>query len=343
MLSPFYLPRVGGVERHVAGLSAAPTRRGHAVEIVTAHHAPGLETGEVVDGIAVRRFHPSPLPLMGPLVTGLRLLPLAGLLRGADVLHCHDYPTFRWILLWRLLLPRKRIAITFHGWEGHAPPKRSALWNRRLAARLTRGNLCVGSFIEKWYGTRATDVTYGAVSTEAEGPGIPSDVLLLSRIEPDVPVSAYLEGFAALKATGGGQRDVVVVGGGSLLDEMKRRAESLGVPIRIVGAVADAQPYLRGTRVVVANGFLAILEAVSYGKPVFAIYTDPIMEDRLRLFPHAESFIHAFSDPGAFGAALADNLARSEADRGIPGEAVAWARAQTWDRLADQYEEIWSR
>jgi len=110
-----------------------------------------------------------------------------------------------------------------------------------------------------------------------------------------------------------------------------------------VGHVDDPGPYLRGARTVVTHGFLAILESAAAGKPVFAIHTSPVMEDRLRLFPHADDFIHAFPDAPSFARALSAHLRIPAREDAIPDRAVAWARAQTWARLADQYEELWRR
>ena len=81
-------------------------------------------------------------------------------LRKYDIIHIHD--VFFWYLPLRLLYPRKKVFITFHGYETQFPPSRSAIWQRRLAAKLTSGNICVGDYIGKWYGIKPTLVTYGA-------------------------------------------------------------------------------------------------------------------------------------------------------------------------------------
>ena len=343
MLVPYFHPHPGGVERHVARICRELAPRGYGIDVVTSLHDPSLPVEEEFTGLRVHRFPVSRGTAPGTIQNGLKLTRFRRVLRRADLVHCHDYPTFRWYLLWRLAMPSKPVYITYHGWEGHSPPRPSARFHRRIAERLTRGNICVGAFIEKWYGTKATTITYGAVAPQESGPGEPSDVLLLSRLEPDVPILSYLEGFAELSHLGPSAPVIVVVGGGSLLSEAKERASSLKLPIRFLGHVDDPGPYLRGTRAVVSNGFLAILEAAASEKPVFAIHTSPVMEDRLHLFPHAGDFIHECADSISFASALRAHLSRPAPGDSIPERAVAWARAQTWARLADQYEELWRR
>ena len=58
MLSQFYLPTVGGEERHVHDLSVALVKRGHDVAVATLWHE-GLPMFEILEGVRIYRIHGS--------------------------------------------------------------------------------------------------------------------------------------------------------------------------------------------------------------------------------------------------------------------------------------------
>jgi len=57
----------------------------------------------------------------------------------------------------------KKFLTTFHGYEGNKIPNVKAKIMHKLAEKLSKGNICVGDFLQKWYGTKPTFVTYGAI------------------------------------------------------------------------------------------------------------------------------------------------------------------------------------
>ena len=58
------------------------------------------------------------------------------------------------IYLFRFIFPKKKVYITFHGWEGKWPLPMWAILNKRIANFLCNGSIAVGIYIEKWYGIK---------------------------------------------------------------------------------------------------------------------------------------------------------------------------------------------
>lgn len=78
--------------------------------------------------------------------------------------------------------------------------------------------------------------------------------------------------------------------------------------------------------------YLAILEALAVGVPVIAHYNNKIKYDYLAMAPFVK-FIKLFSH--------ASEVNSLDFDKKLIIQGQKWARAQTWSKLASQYEEIW--
>ena len=89
------------------------------------------------------------------------------IIQEADIVHCHD--VFYWYLPFRFLYFRKPVFTTFHGYEKYPVPFKNIVI-RKISEKLSWGNICVGMFIEKWYGTKATFISYGGVDSKIKNP-----------------------------------------------------------------------------------------------------------------------------------------------------------------------------
>ncbi|MEK7795348.1 MAG: glycosyltransferase, partial [Candidatus Hydrogenedentota bacterium] len=173
MVAHRYLPHLGGVERHVESLSLELTRRGHEVSILTEHYDLSLRSQENVNGVTVHRYKAARGALrnlsLAPFVYLDRSKKYRRLFAEADVVHCHDWlPFLKFLMPFRMMNPGKSFFITFHGWSGRFPPSRSEVFVHRMCVGLTRGNICVGAFIAKWYRFAPGMVIYGAADPERE-------------------------------------------------------------------------------------------------------------------------------------------------------------------------------
>jgi len=144
MLTQFYPPILGGIERHVQSLSAALTQRGHQVSVFTLRHPGQLETemdGAVkvyrVHGTLQRfsnlfstdRFHAPPIP--DPEI--MRSLQRVIQLERPQVIHAHN-----WIV--HSFLPLKawsgaKLVMTLHDCEMSCVQMRYMYMDRTLCSR----------------------------------------------------------------------------------------------------------------------------------------------------------------------------------------------------------------
>ncbi len=152
-LARLYWPHVGGVEKHLREISLRLGPRGHKIIIVTERHDNHLSEHEIVDGIEIYR-----MPSGEKWQVWKWMIAHFYLLKWADVVHIHD--VFYWYLpfIWY-----KKSYITFHGYEGSDLPTSGQVFWHQLAAKLTRGNICIGDFHRKWYGVKPNFVSYGAI------------------------------------------------------------------------------------------------------------------------------------------------------------------------------------
>lgn len=151
-----HYPHIGGVEKHVAQVTKL-LKRQHQITIITEGYAKNLKTAKGVYRIPV--WDVSEKNKKWRIWSWL--WKNRHLITQADIVHIHD--VFFWYLPFRLLYPSKPVYITFHGYETKFPPTFSAILQKRLAAWLTWGNICVGKYISRWYGIKPTFVTYGAI------------------------------------------------------------------------------------------------------------------------------------------------------------------------------------
>lgn len=156
-----YYPHIGGVEKHVAGISQVLSHR-HSITIVTEQFDQTLPEYEKINGVEIYRI---PTAGVGEREKKWRIwkwvLAHSALLDQADILHAHD--VYFWIIPYKLLHPFKKTYVTFHGWEGQFPIPLKNIVIRKACELLANGNICIGDFIAKWYTTRPDAVSYGAV------------------------------------------------------------------------------------------------------------------------------------------------------------------------------------
>jgi glycosyltransferase involved in cell wall biosynthesis len=111
----YYPPHLGGLERHVEGLSRRLAQAGHQVTVYTAN-VPRMKPAEVVDGVDVRRFRCLASPLGNPLTPGL-----LGKLLGNDrfdVVHTHiHYHMCSNLTVLSNVFQRRPLVLTCHGLE----------------------------------------------------------------------------------------------------------------------------------------------------------------------------------------------------------------------------------
>jgi glycosyltransferase involved in cell wall biosynthesis len=354
-------PSVGGVEKHVLEIAKRLAGMGHKVVVVTEaisqnpkpqflnpkqipnpkFKIPNIEIYRIPVG---RNEKLKKFRIWGWLWKNRRLI------EKADIVHAHDVGFWYWPF--RFLYPKKPFYITFHGWEGKFPVPFKNKLVRKISEKLAWGNICVGDYLEKWYGTKANYVTYGGVeiSTNKQMSQINKSIsnnqinkyqiAFVGRLEKDTGLPIYLEAVKRCKdanppaGRAGMQRcKVIFLGEGSL----RREAEKYG---EVLGFVENIRPYLLQSRFVFTSGYLSILEAMACKRMVFAVYDNPLKEDYLRLSPLAKWIVIESNPESLYHRLVHDTRSIKEEERLI-SEAYDWVKGQTWEKVAELYVKLW--
>ncbi len=341
MLSPSFYPQIGGVENHVKRISEELIKKGHFIIIITAKNQESLLDYEEIKTIKVYRFSCSNLWEIW-----LWLFRKRELICNADVIHCHDFSTFiYWYLPFRFLFPFKPVFITFHGHEGILPIPKKILIERRITNILTKGNICIGAYIPKWYGTKTNYILYGGVDGPAKN-NIDEvldykKTLYVGRLERDTGIMAYIMAIKILEGKYCLKLEMDVYGDGSLRSTLEDYINRNGLKVKIHGVVREAFSDCPVGKFAFVSGYLAILEAMINKKLVFALYENELKKDYLTALPNSGNIMVIVSNPHE----LAEKLFYYYENRNKTEQKIItaynFAKQQTWGKIADSYLRLW--
>lgn len=344
--SRLFYPHGGGVETHVHEIGKRLVQRGHSVTVVTElpesyntnyhlNHSSAKMAGEI-DGIKIVRFDGGKEGFLKKFRVWLWLISNRGLIASADIVHAHD--VFFWYLPFRFLYPNKSIYTTFHGYETKFPPSKKAILWRKLSEKLSEGNICVGDYIRKWYGTVPTYTTYGGTvvlgskyQVIREKKDLKLKIIFIGRLEEDIGIGLYLQAILKLKEKR--EVNITFLGDGSY----KKEAEKLGrVTILPFENRDKYERLLSGTDVVFASSYLSILSAMAFKKPIIAVYTNPLKKDYLTMSPFSK-FISIVDSADK----IVDQVKKIDKTHAKVEQAYFWVKTQTWDNLVKIYLKLW--
>ena len=330
MLSRRFWPHVGGVEKHVLGLAEELISRGNRVHIVTEQYDGKLAEKEYYRSIKITRI---PYELLGSKWEMWRwVYSQYEYFHKAKVIHAHD--VVWWLLPFQASSIRQKVYITFHGYEpGHLPSWKEKV-HRKWAEKSAQGNICVGAFIEKWYGTKADAILYGAASAKPTKMPRARSAVYIGRLEADTGIFAYLRALLDIKK--GLTWDIYV--DGPELAEVKKMVSRNRLPVALHGWTDKPLEKIASARFVFTSQYLSILEAMQSKRLVVAVHNDPLKKDYLYMHPESKHMLIA-----ANGKDLADkfNSLSQMYENEYVEKAYVWARQQTWAKLADTYQRIW--
>lgn len=329
-LSPYFFPHIGGVEKHALEVARKLAEKGIDVRVITQKTSFSEKEEININGIKVYRIWPGRDDWFRKFRIWKALWKKRKLISKADLVHAHD--VFYWYMPFRVIFPLKKIFVTFHGFEGKFPVSKKAIMVRRISEELSFGNICVGDYIKKWYGTKPSLVTYGGVEisktkrNKIKKINKKLRILFIGRLDPDTGISIYLKALQALKENGV-DYELNVCGDGIL----KKQIGKLG---KLNGFVKDLNSYLANADVVLTSSYLSILESILMGKPVFSAFDNPLKKDYLEMAPFSK-FIVIESNPDKMALKI-QNYSRIANNK----LAVEWAKKQTWDKLANSYLKL---
>lgn len=336
-LSRLFYPHIGGVEKHIFEISKVLIEQGHRVTIISEKTDDPLGNLSREQRLVLNKctlfYIPTEQTWFKKFTIWKWISQHKNIVELADVIHCHD--VFFWMLPYKLLHPFTKIFTTFHGYESY-PVKKNAIIMRKISELLSNGNICIGDFIPKWYKTRPTLISYGAVHTP-ENPKSPSvsSAVFFGRLDEQTGVLMYRDAFLKI-------REVyphfllTIVGDG----KYKKNLESIK-GITVMPFTADVTTLIQNNRFIFVSRYLSILEALAQKRPVIAVYDNPIKEDYLRLSPFAK-YITIAGTAQKVATSVIDSLRNDIADQIKIKKGYQFATMQTWEKLVNDYLFLWS-
>lgn len=326
-----FYPHIGGVEKHVLEISKILIENGYKIIVFTEQFDSKLKLTDNIGGIEIYRIPVGKNEWFKKFKIWFWLLLHQKLIKKADIVHVHD--VFFWYLPFRFLYFLKPVYTTFHGYEGNNLPSKRSIFMHKLAEKFSWGNICVGNYIRKWYGTKPMFVIYGGINlNKTQSSSVKLKIIFIGRLDEDMGISIYLKALEVLK-----NRKIdfrfEALGDGSL----RKSVEQYG---KVYGFVKDLNQYIQKADMVFASSYLSILEAMMYKKLVFAVYDNPLKEDYLKMAPFAKWIVIEDSSEKLAGKIEYFIQHREEKEKNV-NKVYEWIKTQTWQKTVDTYLALW--
>lgn len=338
--SRLFYPHIGGVEKHVLEISKSLIKRGHDVVIVTEDLKGKIPRREKMNSIQIYRIPVRISNWLKKFRIWIEIWKLRKLIEDADVIHCHD--VFFWYLPFRFLFPSKKVFTTFHGYENY-PLKQKDILIHKISEKLSNGNICIGHYIKKWYGTKPTYTAYGGVRIL----NFPSSIgrqfqisnkikkesaVFVGRLDEQTGIKTYASAIELIRKRIPDFR-FEIIGDGRL----RKKTED---KFRVLGFKENAEKYFQKYNFAFVSRYLSILEAMAAKSLVFAVYDNPLKEDYLRLAPFSRYIIIANSASELVSkiSFYLDNIKSKEK---MIENAYVWARKHSWEEMVNMYLKLW--
>lgn len=343
----FFYPHIGGVEKHVSEISKRLIKKGHKVIVVTEQllstNIPiylqlkekysKLSEKEIIENILVYRIPVGSNNWLKKFRIWIWLFRNIDLISKADIIHCHD--VFFWYLPFRFLYPKKKIFVTFHGYEKF-PVSKKAIVVRRISEKLSFGNICIGDFIKKWYGTKPDFVSYGGVDIpkSATVNNIKESAVFMGRLDEQTGILIYVKAFKKIKEKIPDFK-FSVFGEGKFKDKIRPYVD-------YEGETETATEEIRKYNFVFASRYLSILEAMAAKRLVLAVYDNPLKEDYLKISPFAK-YITIVNSSDKVAEKAIYLLENPDEAKNMIRDGFNWVKNQTWENVANMYVKLWQR
>ena len=207
---------------------------------------------------------------------------------------------------------------------------------RKLSERLSDGNICIGDFIQKWYGTKPTIVSYGAVTiptTFLDKKSKRESAIFFGRLDEQTGIKEYEKVFHILKKKYP-KFEFLVVGDGTYRIADKQ--------IKTLGFQKNPERYFPQYHFAFVSRYLSILEAFAAKRLVVATYDNPVKEDYLRMAPYAK-WIIIEKNPEKLANRVSEILENPKQEQKLINEAYAWVTKQTWEKMVNNYLTLWQK
>lgn len=322
-----YLPRTGGVEKQVSDLSERMVRRGHAVTVLTERYENILPANEVIKGVKVIRVKFPHIKYIGLLYIWLWFIFHSKFIGKFDIVHFHS--SFIWYWPLRLLLYKKPIYVTFHGWEGRYPIPFKNMLIKYIDAKLATKSIAISGYLEKYYGFKTDQISYTATDLPKKHTFKKDNkrILYVGRLDKDTGLTKIL---AALKLLKGFRVDFC--GDGTL----RAKCEQVGT---VHGWVKPGKFY-ENSIICLSPGITSILEAFTYKCLIATTYDSPVKRDYLLTNPFSKWIIVEKSPRKLADAIKYYSEHKSEA-KIKTDKCYEWVKTQNWKHEVKEYTKLW--
>jgi glycosyltransferase involved in cell wall biosynthesis len=260
------------------------------------------------------------------------LLANNNLIENADVVHCHD--VFFWYFPFRILYPNKPVFTTFHGYESY-PLKYKNILIRKLSEKLSNGNICIGDFIKKWYGTKPTFISYGGVDIEDESKfkvKNNNSAVFIGRLDEQTGILTYVKAVEIFRKKIK-KFDFLVIGDGDLKTKINGK-------VNLLKALPNATKYIKKYNFAFVSRYLSILEAMAARRMVFAVYDNPIKEDYLRMAPFSK-YISISGSSLELSTEIVFYLNNLKKKEQLIQKGYSWVKKHSWESVTKTYLKLW--
>ena len=343
-VSSFY-PQIGGVERSVYFVSRELCKLGFNVKIITQNIDNKSKNFEIFpEGFSVYRIPSIKIPKTGILQKWIWLIFHINLIAKSHIIHFHDYTPFvKWFLPFRFIFLKKKYFITFHGYEGF-PIKFKHIFYRRLAEKLTNGNICVGEFIKRWYRTNPDKIYFAAVDyTEDSNDYSEKDIFFYGRLEKDTDITFYIQAIKLLQKKLDNKICFKIIGDGSLRKSVLNFLDENKINYEFLGFQENPTQFLKNAKIVLTSSYLSILESLSLGKIVISFYSNNLKRDYLKSFPGADSIFYVYEDPKFVASRIEDIIRNSHKYEHLKVEGKNLAKEMSWAKVAEKYVALYNK
>lgn len=334
--SRLFYPHIGGVEKHVLEVSKTLIKKGHKIIIITEKFKSSLKDREKLDRIKIYRIPVGDNKWFKKFRIWFWLFKHLSLIKNADIIHCHD--VFFWYLPFRFLYLTKKVFTTFHGYENY-PLKSKDILMRKIAEKLSKGNICIGDFIKKWYGTKADYVTYGgvkAINIKNQKLNIKNynSAVFIGRLDEQTGIKIYVEAVKLIRKKIPNFKFAIIGDG-----KFRRKVEK---DFKVLGFQQNPEKNFFKYNFAFVSRYLSILEALATKRLVFAVYDNPLKEDYLKLTPFSK-YIIIFSSPIELVSKISFYLDHPKEKEKIVESAYKWVKKNTWNEMTNTYLRLWKK
>lgn len=338
IITPFFHPHLGGVEKHVFKTSLIFQKKGYKLKIIAQKHNASLANQDKINGLDVYRFSFPRIKIFGLFVIWITFLRrFFSFFYQADIVHVHD--VMLWCLPLRLLFPRKKFILTMHGWEGVYPIPKKNIWLKKLSSRLANRIFCVGAYISKYYGVSCDQTIEGGVDQDLIGSHFsknpnPVKIVFLGRLRQDTGLLEFLDAWKKLSSIERKSFHLTFVGDGDLKAVCKKYGE-----VRGWLSENKVKEQLKSSSICIASGYLSTLEALAAGCIVLAIGHNGIKKDYWQMSEVGSKvkIVENYNQVVKFlkqSKLLVKNY--------NPSSNLAWLKQKTWQEIAELYLESYS-